>query len=430
MTRYVRAQRQVLAMFQQAIGSSSRVPDLIANVILRRPSCLPLAVQCVHIDSPAASTSTSTRSVAEGFTSEAYASMTKDVHRNACYQAWIDSARQPGHGWLEIGPGSDACLALMVLAAHPDTSYCGIEVNKTAAHQASKRLRSYRRARIVRGFIDEHFKALPLSVDCILHEVFGTIASAEGIARTMVALRQRFPKAQSIPEAAATYMVPLALTADDVLKDPTLTINHKLIRGRLPFARRALTSDHALLEWLDFRDSPELTQHHTTVCRVRCSGLLTAVGLYIWIGPASAAGHGAMITSGDLGRLGVRDSRDLGRLGVGDSPDIGRCGKGDSRDIGVVAMATTTSNQDLPGASTNWANVALVLPQPMTVEQDRVIVLTAAAHLDSVTPCYEVTVDYAGRRHQWHVGHHDLFGSYVYLHALTPTDRGRHRRRR
>jgi len=200
---------------------------------------------------------------------------------------WIASTFKDGQRWLEVGPGADACLSKLLLEAHPAAHYWGVEVNKAAFKSSSLALKRFPNAVVINGVVDDNFRVghtYPANVDAILHEIFGIIASSEGVAKVLAKLRTVYPSAISVPESAQTYIVPLQLTADDLAKDPKLVIGHSSVRGTLAFLKCQLSDDCALLEDLDLNaTSIPMHQRHISQCRITKDGTLNALGLYIKI---------------------------------------------------------------------------------------------------------------------------------------------------
>lgn len=263
--------------------------------------------------------------------------------------------------WLEVGPGSNACLAHILLEMRPEMDYLGIEVNRTALRAAKKSLQMYRNASVTYGFVGQC--ALPAQVEYILHEIFGTIASAEGIFCVMKTLTQRYPNATLVPDYAETRIVPLALNVRDIITDPTMTLSSKLFRGVIPFSAAAL-GGYGILEKLDLHELTESQQHRDKIIVTR-DGALTCLGLYIVIGKEPCVSSG--------------------------------------------------TDTEIPRA-TNWANIGLPLPVPLSVRKRDILVLSAESNINTMD--YHITLGYKGGTVDWHISASDLFGDYEYLHCI------------
>ena len=332
---------------------------------MNRPCHLPLFVQ-INYDEK---NNSSTRSVAESFDEYSYKTMINDINRNICYHTWINTVNKKNKQWLEIGPGPYVCLGKMVLKNNPETYYWAVEVNKDALKKAKKIIKEYSNATIKFGYIDENYKDLPKDVDIILHEIFGVIASAEGVGKVLYHLMKKFPNAISIPQFAITYIVPLALKIDDVIKDSTLTINKKLIKCRIPFDSQ-LTEKQAILESFDF-GNVSLEQSHNNKLKIKTNGELNVLGIYIWL------------SFGDI---------------------------------------VTSSNCSIVGSSTNWANVGLILPYSLSVKKTQEIIIKSSVQLDSLRPTYYISVSYKKSTFEWNLTYDDLYGNYKYLHMINSKD--------
>ena len=300
--------------------------------------------------------------------------MTGDEERVEAYRAWIEAAwkqlRVEGQKWLEVGPGRDACLSLLLLKAHPEAHYLGVEVNRLGCLGARRALASYRNAQVIEGFVGEaQMKKLPEGMNALLHEIFGFIASSEGVVATILALRRKYPGALSVPEMASTYLVPLEIRAEDVVKDPSLLMSHCEFRTRLPFAATQLTSEHALLEVLDFRPEGKLeaSQRQRRECRIERDGFLTVLGIYI------------VLKGWDW---------------------------------------SLSSNASHEHAASSWCNLALVLPHPWPVKRGRILSVRCEAELSSAKPTYRIELSYERRQQRWDLDCDMLYGGYRYLHQL------------
>ena len=163
MSRYLYRQRQVVADYEALLGAE--MPDLLREIIMKRPSHLPLSVQ-LRGDSerPGKGESIDAKDVAESFAADCYNLMSSDQGRIRCYERLVDATPidRPNLQWLEVGPGSDACLAKMVLARRHTATYVGVEVNRAAFKAAKRLLAPHPNASVIQGFIDERFTKFPV----------------------------------------------------------------------------------------------------------------------------------------------------------------------------------------------------------------------------------------------------------------------------
>ena len=183
-------------------------------------------------------------SICEGYTQEGYGSMIYDRARNKMYNEIIRTASKSslaGRKWLEIGCGSKAFLTKMVLEADERSQITAIEVNKHSAAAARKELKqsdtglsSFRnRYQIVEGMSTEakviaSVKALnsdsgstSSKLSALLHEIFGFIASSEGVALALKEASKSFFSSSEqrsdlvvAPSLAATFFSPMLAQFD------------------------------------------------------------------------------------------------------------------------------------------------------------------------------------------------------------------------
>ena len=364
MSKYNRKQQIIINLLDNIarLNSGHPIPALIKQIILERPIYLPMFIQRVDV-----SNTTNTRSVAESFNSRCYQSMTNDHQRVSTYKQWIDHTwNSNDQRWLEIGPGTDICLGKLLLDDHQDTYYTGIEINDQAYKSASMKLQKYKNASIHKGFLNESFNKLPVKVDVILHEILGVIASAEGVGLAMSYLKTKYPNAISIPEYVSTHLVLLDMRVSDIIKDLTLTINHKMFRGTIPFARCQISDDHAILEQLHMNNI-SLQQKHRSKCKIKRDGYMSVLGIYITL---------------------------------------------------MTYDISTSSNSDDPNASANWANIGLVLPTSIQVKRNKIVTITSEIDIRSMEPNYTILLEYDNYKYQWHIRYGDLYGEYEYLHTV------------
>lgn len=124
--------------------------------------------------------------------------------------------------WLEVGPGADAVLTLMVLHSQRDTSVTAVEVNDKAVTKARLHLKTAGlapRARILSGLsTNKHVASLANAFgpfDAIVHELIGLLAGSEGAAYLLQQLKIDYHLSGSVvqvPCAAATFFCPVLLT--------------------------------------------------------------------------------------------------------------------------------------------------------------------------------------------------------------------------
>lgn len=359
MARYVQSQRAVIKEYEKV----GHIPYLIREIITKRPNYLPMDVKLVKPVKAKNKVDTA-REIAESFTQSCYDNMSKDSKRVQAYKSWINSEYQPNMYYLEIGPGANACLALLLLVPHPKAHYVGIEINKDALHGARRTLKDYENAKVFQGFVGSC--PLPTQTDCIIQELFGVIASAEGLFNVIETLSLRYPEAVMIPSYAETRMVPLDISIDNIILDPTLTVAQKIFRAKIPFGDAHALSSSAILETLDMVGGLAEHQRHHTELRFSRSGKLTCIGLYIIVR------HG---------------------------------------DIYITSRADDNDNY-----ASNWANVGVALDSPIDVTQHSVLQMTSVVDLRRMI--YTISLRYKDYCETWTINTADLFGDYRYLHTV------------
>lgn len=365
--RYKQSQYIVLKKYKE---HNPNLSLLIQEIILNRSKCIPLQVDILVGDK------ISTQIVADSFVQSCYTLMTTDINRTNTYKLWIESTNGETHYkdkdqsdiWLEIGPGSDACLAKIALDTYPGIEYIGIETNKFAYASAKKKLQNYSNVKLMKAYVDQNFTRSNIqskSVDYILHEIFGTIASSEGVGMVLNRIKELYPNSISIPSCAQTFIVPLELTYMDVINDPTLIITPNVIRCKIPFDQTEI-ANHAILEELEF-DNIELEQTHKTKCVITRNGFISALGIYIMIG---------------------------------------------------FNNIMTSSNQDKDNASTNWSNIGLILPNVVQVRRNQIVHIKSSIDITTVTPSYHVELIMGKDTYVFDINQNDLYGTYQELHTI------------
>ena len=144
--------------------------------------------------------------------------MSSDVLRTRAYEVAIMKSVK-GKVVMDIGTGGEAVLA--ILCAENGASHVfAVEVNGHAAESARRRTEHLRSAiTIIEGYsASVGGENIEKSIDLFVHEIFGEIASREGIVHTFIDAYRRFfrepslsssiSSVVSIPYAARTLIVP------------------------------------------------------------------------------------------------------------------------------------------------------------------------------------------------------------------------------
>ena len=152
-------------------------------------------------------------SIAEFFVYDdlAYGAMAGDETRNAAYRAAF-ARHLPGRTVLEIGPGAEAVLSRMAIAAGARKVYA-VEINPAVAEQARARLRAEglaERVEVITGDITRVI--LPEACDVCISEIVGAIGGSEGSAILIEASRRwlKDHKAQ-LPARSVTQLAGISL---------------------------------------------------------------------------------------------------------------------------------------------------------------------------------------------------------------------------
>lgn len=362
MQRYSRSQKKVISEY----NSDKLLPEFIRQIILRRPLHIPLKIQLQG-------TSVDTKDIAKSFEQSCYDLMSNDHNRTNSYAKWIldvcenfDKGNTENKYWFEIGPGSNVTLGLILLSKFPNANYNCVEINELAYRKCKKILQNYPNAYVSKNFVDNKFYKSPEKIDYIFHEIFGVIASSEGVVLAINSLKQRYPLALSIPSYAATYIAPLDIKVDDIIRDQTLIINRKLFKCKIPFNKTQITDCHAILEKLNFDDIIQ-NQTNKTKCKISRDGKISALGIYIEIG-----------------------MNDL----------------------------YTSSNCDKENASCNWTNVGLVLPKVIDVKRNQFITIICKTFYNTSKPNYCISLEICKENIVWSISYDDLYGLYKDLHTI------------
>jgi non-ribosomal peptide synthase protein (TIGR01720 family) len=152
-------------------------------------------------------------SIAEFFVYDdlAYGAMAGDETRNTAYRSAF-ARHLPGRTVLEIGPGAEAVLSRMAIAAGARKVYA-VEINPAVAEQARVRLRAEgltERVEVITGDITQ--VTLPERCDICISEIVGAIGGSEGAAILIEASRRwlKDPAAQ-LPARSVTQLAGLSL---------------------------------------------------------------------------------------------------------------------------------------------------------------------------------------------------------------------------
>ena len=87
---------------------------------------------------------------------------------------------------------------------------------------------------------------------------------------------------------------------------------------------------------------------------------------------------------------------------------------------------STSSNSDYLNASTNWANIGLVLPTSITVKKNKIVLITSEIDIGTMEPNYIIMLEYENYKYQWYIKYSDLYvdplGWRFVRHLIKGTD--------
>lgn len=380
--------------------------SLVATLVSLRQKC-----QATYVAVETDAAVTTTQSICTNYSGEGYGSMNQDVARNKFFQEAIKFAksRVSKGTWLEIGCGASALLTKM--AVDSGATIVAIEGNAESAAIASRLLKETNgstpgQGRVVTGFAGANLGASETFV-VVLFEIFGFIASVEGVVAALMAVRGAYhlhPCVASVPSRALTRIVPVDVDIELLARDcATIYVGRKLLLAkRYKLERDSLCAPDAsgvgVFEDVDCTallstgvtyDQSSITSELTIVR----SGFLTGLALYIvlqadcpkprrWPDSAYGDDAGASSTTGQI------DGKDA---------DANAGSQAKRRDDVGKVLWTTSNWADEPGAvCTNWLNPILLLPSAVKVEAGKQLTLRVTTRLGDLQPSYTVTCTYDG----------------------------------
>ncbi len=158
------------------------------------------------------------REMNQSYTDGAYQILLDDSVRNVAYETVIRKL-VPGKRVVDIGTGASAVLAEMCVRAGAEKVFA-IEENSRSLKTAQRRIERSGMAsdiELVSGFSTD--VELAEMCDVLVHEIVGSVGSAEGMTLVVHDAKQRFlkPDAEFIPHACTTWICPV-----ETLKLPLL----------------------------------------------------------------------------------------------------------------------------------------------------------------------------------------------------------------
>jgi hypothetical protein len=340
---------------------------------------------------------------------EGYTSMTRDVRRNRVYRLAIAAAASEGLlGFLEVGPGGDACLTKMVLG-EAGAWVVGVEGNKWAAESARTQLRGLYGAegprwRIVTGHSSNRTPTMDEALhgrdfDVLLQEVLGYIASREGVVATLADLQGRMsplPK-RLLPGAVATFFTPALVSLEDIRRNLQGSASlycgpNYLLACRVPLDKTAPWRSRGApvcgcLEFINFaqpltRGAPQLRQERTAAFAVPVSAKagvqVNSLVVFIWAGFAGAPPR----------RFEPETGFPYGCAELAEADAAAW--------TGCLSFSSACAASDARAEASNWPNVVLLLDTPLTVPPGGRLEVLSVADLRGATCTYEWRVRVVG----------------------------------
>jgi len=146
----------------------------------------------------------------QSYTPVSYQILRDDVARNTAYEKVIEQV-VAGKRVVDIGTGGLAFLARMCVEAGAETVYA-IEENTASLRSAQQRIRKAgmeSKIELLPGFSTD--VELAEKCDVLIHEIVGSVASAEGMTPAVNDAKERFLKAEAefIPHSCSTFVCPV-----------------------------------------------------------------------------------------------------------------------------------------------------------------------------------------------------------------------------
>jgi hypothetical protein len=239
-----------------------------------------------------------TDTICQSYNEATYSRMNSDTPRNDSYTTAINNSQiNNTQIHMDIGCGANALLTTQILKRHK--SCIAIEINQKAAHTANRNIREMLTADMTYQIINETAASTTVIKAIIaegkptikaFHEIFGYLASSEGIVKLTQDLRNKLPTKitlEMIPAHMATFCTPIELN----IEDKHLLIGCKfpnpqtilIAPGKLNLKLCSLTKTHHILEQFDLNNLTSPLQSQTSTLTIDKKGTLNALGCYIVI---------------------------------------------------------------------------------------------------------------------------------------------------
>jgi hypothetical protein len=426
-----------IAHLQALLGSS--------NTKRRRPD-----VYFADADYDSSQSSTTADSICQGYSVESYASMNNDAVRNRFFDKAIAGAvarrgkpkqqsngRGPvPHHWIEIGCGGSALLTQRVLALDQNSTIEAFETNAQSAGEARRTLnadinladrwqvRSMSSCAVDAPSIANSSSSsnnssssgditdscskkrrkstLSAAPHAAIFEIFGFIASAEGVVRAVADLRtrHRLPlTAAVVPERAATFYAPVCLDAEAlhghaIGASGSLYVSDKLLLlQRLDFSRCMASTAVGVFEALDF-GGDVLNAHSNSVSSDSVS---SDSGSTSSDSSSSSSSAVAATTTSTATLFTMARSCTVHGLGMyvalaarGKAADVKRWTASEYNADWSAGELWTSSNISDGRYSSNWRNPIALFPAPLNLQAGDKLHCTVTTAVHSEEPQYSI----------------------------------------
>jgi hypothetical protein len=346
-----------------------------------------------------------TDTICQAYNEATYSRMNSDTPRNDTYTTAIKNSQiSNAQAHMDIGCGANALLTTQILKRHKNC--IAIEINQEAAHIAKRNIREMLTADMTCQIINETAASTTVIKAIIaegkpaikaFHEIFGYLASSEGIVKTTQDIRNKLPTKitlEMIPAHMATFCTPIELN----IEDKHLLIGCKfpnpqtilIAPGKLNLEICSLTKTHHTLEQFDLNNLTNPRQSQTSTHTIHKNGTLNALGCYIVIDFGSEYAGRRFKNQSKIPRLDHAETRLRGpstNSFAGDS----NCGK-------------------------NWHNMVLTLQNTHKAEPGDQITISSTS--DSThTPTYTFQITHKRKEiiineEHIHLGFSDLYPTY------------------
>ena len=239
-----------------------------------------------------------TDTICQSYSEATYSRMNSDTPRNDAYTIAIkNSPIDNTQTQVDIGCGATALLTTQILKRHRNC--IAIEINQQAAYTANRLIKDMLTPDMTYQIINET-AASPTVIKAIIergkptikafHEIFGYLASSEGIVKITQDIRNKLPTTltlEMIPAHMATFCTPMELNieAKHLLEGCKFPNPQTILTapGKLNLDLFSLTKTHHTLEQFDLNNLTNPLQPQTSTLTISKEGILNALGCYIAI---------------------------------------------------------------------------------------------------------------------------------------------------